>query len=61
VGNIAGTEEMTDSYEIFVRKPEGDTPPARPMRTWEDNIKMIVKETACVNVGWIHLAQVRDK
>ena len=28
-------------------KPEGKTPPGRPRRRWEDNIKMDLQEVGC--------------
>jgi len=30
-----------------VGKPEGKTPPGRPRRRWEDNIKMDLQEVGC--------------
>ena len=32
----------------------------RPMRKWEDNIKMDLQEVGCGNMDWIELAQNRD-
>ena len=31
-------------YRVLVGKPEGKRPPGRPMRRWEDNIRMDVQE-----------------
>ena len=36
-----------DVYRVLVGKPEGKRPLGRPMRRWEDNIKMDLQE-----VGW---------
>jgi len=44
-----------------VRKPEGKRPFGRPRRRWEDNIKMDLQEVECRGVGWIELAQDRDR
>ena len=42
-------------------KPEGKRPFGRPRRRWEDNIKMDLQEVECRGVGWIELAQDRDR
>jgi hypothetical protein len=39
-----------------VRKPEGRRPLGRPSRRWVDNVRMDL-----VDVGWIGLAQDRDR
>jgi hypothetical protein len=33
----------------------------KPGLRWEDNIKMVLKEIGCVDVGWIHMAHDGDK
>jgi hypothetical protein len=43
---------------MLVGKPKGKRPPERPIRRWEDNIKMDLKEKG---VDWIHLTQQRDQ
>jgi len=43
-------EQMRNSYEILVGKPEGKTPLGRPKRRWKDNIKMDLR------CGRIHLS-----
>lgn len=35
------------AYRILLRKPEGKTPLGTPRHSWEDNIKMDLKE-----IGW---------
>lgn len=42
---------------LFVRKPEGNKPPRRPVRRWEDKIKGNLKE----GVDCICLTQDRDR
>jgi hypothetical protein len=44
-----------------VGKPEGKRPFGRPRCTWEDNIKMDVKEVGWAVRNWIHLVQDRYK
>ena len=42
-------------------KPEGKRPLGRPRRRWEDNIRMDLQEMGCGYMGWIGLAQDRDR
>jgi hypothetical protein len=53
--------EMKNTYKILVRKREGKKPLGRPRRTWEDNIRMDLREIGLEGVDWIHLAQDRDQ
>ena len=48
-------------YRVLVGKPEGRKPLGRPRRRWEDNIKMDLQEVGCGGMGWIELAQGRDR
>ena len=34
-------------YRVLVGKPEGKIPLGRPMRKWEDDIKMDLQEVRC--------------
>jgi hypothetical protein len=52
--------EMRNAYEILIRKPEEKRPLGRPIRRWEDNIKMDLWEGGLKRVDSIHLAQDRD-
>jgi hypothetical protein len=47
--------------EILVGKPEEKRPLGRPRPTWEDNIKMDLKEVGFGGVDYIYLAQDRDQ
>jgi hypothetical protein len=51
--------DMRNSYKVFVEEPGGKRLLGRPKRRWKDNAKMDLKETGCVDVDWIHLAQDR--
>jgi hypothetical protein len=42
-------------------KTKGIRPLGRPRRRWEDNIKMDIQEVECGGMGWIKLAQDRDR
>jgi hypothetical protein len=46
---------------ILVGKPEGNRPPGRHRRRWEDNIKMGLREIGWGVMGCIHLAQEKDQ
>jgi hypothetical protein len=39
--------ERRGVYRVLVGKPEGKTSLGRPMRRWEDNIKMNLQEIRC--------------
>ena len=40
-------------------KPEGKRPLEKPMRRWEDNIKMDLQDVEWSGMDWIDLAQDR--
>jgi hypothetical protein len=48
-------------YKVLVGKPEGNRPPGRPRRGWEDGIRMDLREIGLGGVDWIRLAQDRDR
>lgn len=48
-------------YRDFVVKSEGMRPLGRRRHSWEDNIKMDLKEIGGGCMVWIHLAQNRDQ
>ena len=43
-GHVAFMGERRGVYGVLVSKPEGKGPLGRPMRRWEDNIKMDLQE-----------------
>jgi len=47
-------------YGVLVGTPEGKRTLERPMRRWEDNIKMDLQEVRCAGMDWIELAQDSD-
>jgi hypothetical protein len=53
--------EGRNVYRVFVGKPEGKRPLERPWRSWEDGIKVDLREIGWGGVEWIHLAQDRDR
>jgi hypothetical protein len=48
-------------YRVLVEKPEGKRPLVRPRRRLEDNIKMNLQEVGCEGMGWIDVAEDRDR
>jgi hypothetical protein len=46
-------------YRVLVGRPEGKRPLGRPRLRWEDNIKMVLRETGIYGANWIRLAQNR--
>jgi hypothetical protein len=60
-GHVARMGEKRNAYRLFVGKPEGKRPLGRPRHRWVDNFKMDHLEICCGGVGWIGLAQDRDK
>jgi hypothetical protein len=48
-------------YKVLVAKPEGKRPLGRPRRTWEDEIRMDLREMGWRSVERIQLAQDRDR
>jgi len=47
---------MRNSYKVLVRKSQEKSSLGRPMHTWEDNIKIDLRESY-KGMEWIHLAQ----
>jgi hypothetical protein len=52
---------MRNAYKILVGKPDGKRPLGRLRHSWEDNIRMDIKEIGWDDVDWIHLAQGRNQ
>jgi hypothetical protein len=60
-GHAARMGERRNSHRLLVRRPEGRRPLGRPKRRWLDNIRSDLVEVGWGDVGWIGLAQDRDK
>ena len=53
-------EEGRIAFKMLIGKPTGKRPLGRPMRRWEDNIKMDLEEIG-INAGnWVNSAQDVD-
>jgi 3-oxoacyl-ACP reductase-like protein len=48
-------------YRVLVGKPEGERPLGKSRHRWEDNSKIDLGEVGCWGMGWIELAQDRDR
>jgi hypothetical protein len=59
--HVARMGEKRNAYNLLVGNPEGRSPLGRPRRRWLDNIRMDLVEVGWGDVGWIGVAQVRDK
>jgi hypothetical protein len=53
--------EKRIAHRFLVGKPEGKRPLGRPRRRWVDNIRMDLGEMRWGDVGWIDLAQDRNR
>jgi hypothetical protein len=55
--HMARMDEGRGVYRVLVGRPEGKGPLGRPRRRWEDNIKVVLRETGIEGANWIRLAQ----
>jgi hypothetical protein len=46
-------------YRILAGRPEGKRPLGRPRRTWEDDIKIELRDMGTDGANWIRLARDR--
>ena len=53
--------ERRGEYRFLVGKPGGKRPLGRPKHRWDCNIEMDIQDVGWENMGWIDLAQDRDK
>jgi hypothetical protein len=56
-GHVARMGQKRNACRILVGNLEGKRPLGRSRRTWEDNIKMVLREIRWCGVDWIDLAQ----
>jgi hypothetical protein len=57
--HVARMGEGRGVYMVLVGKPEGKRPLAKPRPSWEDNIKLDLREIGIDVANWIRLAQDR--
>jgi len=58
--HVALMREGRGVHRVLVGKPEGKSTLGRPRHTWEDNIKMDLREVGRGG-DWMKLAQDRDR
>jgi hypothetical protein len=54
-------EEIINAHKILVAEREGRRSLGRSRRTWEDNIKMDLRDIGLKSLDWVRLAQNRDR
>jgi hypothetical protein len=59
-GHVARMEEGKSAFKILTGKPTGNIPLGRPRRSWEDNIRMNLKEIDINTRNWVDSAQDRS-
>jgi hypothetical protein len=60
-GHVARMGKERKMYKVLVGKPKGKRPLGRPGLRWEDGIRNDLREISLGGVGWIRLAQDRDR
>jgi hypothetical protein len=58
-GHVARMGEGRGVYRVLLGRAEGKRPLGKPRRSWEDNIKLDLKEIGIDGATWIRLAQDR--
>jgi hypothetical protein len=58
---VARMGEERKVHKVLVGKPEGKRPLGRPMRRWEDGIRMDLRKIGLGGVDWTRLSQDRDR
>jgi hypothetical protein len=53
--------QKRNAYRLLVGKPEGNRSLGRSRRRWVDNIRMHLGKVEWDGVGWIGLAQDRER
>jgi len=59
MGHVACMGVGSGIYRVLVGRPEGKRPLGRPKHSWEDNIKLHIREIGIDGSNWIQLAQYR--
>ena len=57
---VARMKEGTSDFKILTGKPTGKRPLGRPRRSWQENIRMDLKEIGINTKNWVDSAQDRS-
>jgi hypothetical protein len=60
VGQVACMRDGRGVYRVLVGRHEGKRPLGRPRCSWEDDIKMDLRELVVNGANWTQLAQDRS-
>jgi PAS domain-containing protein len=60
-GHVARMGEERKVYKVLVVKPEGRRSLGRPRRSWENGVRIDLREIGLLGVDWIRLSQDRDR
>jgi hypothetical protein len=60
-GHVASRRTKWKAYRILVGKPEGKRLLGRPRRTWDDKVKVDLRDTGWGGMNWIVLTQDTDQ
>jgi len=60
-GHVARTVDMRHVYKVSIGKPECKRPLGRLYRTWEDNIRVHLRETRKEVVDWKYKGHDRNQ
>jgi hypothetical protein len=61
MGEGMGMRDQKGVYMVLVGRPDGRRPLGRSTCRWEGNIKMDFQDVGWGGIGWIALAQDRDR
>jgi hypothetical protein len=60
-GTCSTNGEKMNEYKILMGKTKRKRLLGRTIRSWEENIKIDLREIECGGMDWINLAQDRDQ
>ena len=58
---MARTGDRRREDKVLVRRPDGNRTFGKPVRRWEDNSKMNLRDVGWESMDWIDPAQNRDR
>jgi len=58
---VARTGDRRRADKVLVERPDGNRTFGKSVSRWEDNSKLDLKDVGWESIGWIDLAQDRDR